>query len=48
MARSSIEKRRKIRKLEAERDSLMIKVNNAKKQLATVRLNLKATRRETA
>lgn len=48
MAKSSIEKRRKIRKLEAERDTLMIKSNTLKKQLASVRLNLKATRKESA
>lgn len=48
MAKSSIEKRRKIRALEARRDTLMQKSNSAKQELAAVRLQLKSVRKETA
>lgn len=45
MARTSIEKRRAIRKLEAARDDLMAKNKQGKGKLAAVRATLKTVRR---
>lgn len=46
MPRSSIEKRRGIRKLEAKRDELMMKAKVGKSALASVRAALKTARRQ--
>lgn len=46
MARSSIEKRRGIRKLEATRDDLMSKGKQNKSKLASVRAALKTARKQ--
>lgn len=45
MARTSIEKRRAIRALEAKRDKLIIANKKGRADLASVRASLKSTRR---
>lgn len=45
MARSSPEKRRAVRKLEAQRDDLMVKGKKNQAQLASVRAALKKVRK---
>lgn len=45
MARTSIEKRRAIRAMEAKRDALMSKVKKSRMDLAAVRASLKTSRK---
>lgn len=44
MARTSIEKRRKLRELEARRDTHLVNIKKAKSSLASVRAELKHLR----
>jgi len=44
MAKSTIDKRRAVRSLEAKRDALMLKRDSTQRQLAEVRASLKKRR----
>lgn len=44
MSKTSLEKRREVRKLEARRDDLMVKAKKARSDLAATRAQLKTAR----